>query len=338
VGIVGVRLASGEENIMKRIFLGCVAAVLLAAAGQVPAAEFEFQFGGGLSEEHPHTIAHRFFAGRVAELSGGRIKIDVFPSNQLGAERERTEALQMGTLDFTKVMTSVLANFMPEMNVFSLPYLYKGNDHFRAVIKSDVCRKMMRDLEKVGIKGIAWYFAGNRCIYNSKRPIASPADMKGLKIRVPENPVMIDTINAMGGTGVPVNLAEIYTSIRTGVVDGAENSTLFYYEQKHSEVAKFYSFTNHMVDTNIAIMSLESWNRLPKDLQDAVDKASLETENFLFDKWLEIEAEFNKRLESQGIVFNQADVDAFREACKPVWEKHGSRLPAGLIDSILNVK
>ncbi|MDR2392296.1 MAG: TRAP transporter substrate-binding protein [Planctomycetota bacterium] len=323
---------------MKLGFIARVMAAVFAVAGIAPAAEFEFQFGGGLSEEHPHTIAHRHFAKRVEELTGGRVKIEVFPSNQLGAERERIEALQMGTLDFTKVMTSVLANFMPEMNVFSLPYLYKGNAHFQAVIKSDICKDMVKGLEKVGIKGIAWYFAGNRCIYNSRRPVNTPGDMRGLKIRVPENPVMIDTINAMGGTGVPVNLAEIYTSIRTGVVDGAENSTLFYYEQKHSEVAKFYSYTNHMVDTNIAIMSLESWNRLPEDCQKAVEQAGRETEEFLFSKWLEIEADFNKRLEEQGIAFNQADVDAFREACRPVWQKHGSRLPAGLIDSILNIK
>jgi tripartite ATP-independent transporter DctP family solute receptor len=313
-------------------------AAVFSVAGVASAAEFEFQFGGGLSEEHPHTIAHRFFAKRVAELTNDRVQITVFPSNQLGAERERTEALQMGTLDFTKVMTSVLANFMPEMNVFSLPYLYKGNDHFKAVIKSDISKKMMKDLEKVGIKGVAWYYAGMRCVYNSKRPIKTPSDMNGLKIRVPENPVMIDTINAMGGTGVPVNLAEIYTSIRTGVVDGAENSTLFYYEQKHSEVAKYYSLTNHMIDTNISIMSMEAWNRLPKDCQDAIEQAARETEDFLFDKWMEIESDFNKKLEAQGIVFNEADVDAFREACKVVWEKHGSRLPAGLIDSILNVK
>ncbi|MDR1534038.1 MAG: TRAP transporter substrate-binding protein [Planctomycetota bacterium] len=323
---------------MKRSFIACVMAAAFAAAGTAAAAEFEMQFGGGLSEEHPHTIAHRFFARRVGELTGGRVEITVFPSNQLGAERERAEALQMGTLEFTKVMTSVLANFMPEMNVFSLPYLYKGDDHFKAVIKSDICKNMMRNLEKVGIKGVAWYFAGNRCIYNSRRPIKTPADMRGLKIRVPENPVMIDTINAMGGTGVPVNLAEIYTSIRTGVVDGAENSTLFYYEQKHSEVAKFYSYTNHMVDTNISIMSLAAWNLLPGDCRDAVEQAGRETEDFLFAEWTRIEADFNKKLEGQGIAFNEAEVDAFREACRAVWEKHGSRLPAGLIDSILNVK
>jgi tripartite ATP-independent transporter DctP family solute receptor len=223
------------------------------------------------------------------------------------------------------------------MNVFSLPYLYKGNDHFRKVIKSDVCKKMMDDLEKVGIKGVAWYYAGMRCVYNSKRPVNTPADMRGLKIRVPENPVMIDLINAMGGTGVPVNLAEIYTSIRTGVVDGAENSTLFYYEQKHSEVAKFYSFTNHMIDTNIAIMSMSSWNQLPKDCQDAIEQAGRETEDFLFDKWMEIEGEFNKKLEEQGIAFNQCDVETFRVACKPVWDKHGAKL-TGLIESILAIE
>lgn len=318
--------------------LALALALILGIAGQVFAAEFKLQFGGGLSEEHPHTIAHRFFAKRVGELTNGRVEVEVFPSNQLGAERERIEGLQMGTLDFTKTMTSVLANFMPEMNVFSLPYLYKNNDHFKAVVNSDVCKKIMKDLEKVGLKGIAWYYAGSRCIYNSKRPIKTPADMKGLKIRVPENPVMIDTINAMGGTGVPINLAEIYTSIRTGVVDGAENSTLFYYEQKHSEVAKNYSFTNHMIDTNIATMSLATWNRLPKDLQAAIEQAGQETQDFLFDKWMEIEDDFNKKLEKQGIQFNEADTEAFRAACKPVWDKHGAKLPAGLIEAILNVK
>lgn len=320
---------------MRFRFMALALAASMVAAG---AAEFEFKFGGGLSEEHPHTMAHRFFAKRVGELTKGKVAIAVFPSNQLGAERERIEGLQMGTLDFTKVMTSVLANFDPSMNVFSLPYLYKGNDHFQAVVNSDVCKKMMKNLERVGLKGIAWYFAGNRCIYNSKRAIRTPADMAGLKIRVPENPVLIDTINAMGGTGVPVNLAEIYTSIRTGVVDGAENSTLFYYEQKHSEVAKYYSFTSHMIDTNIAIMSLAAWNRLPKDAQDAIDKASAEVQDFVFGKWMEIEADFNQKLEQQGIKFNDADTDAFRAACKKVWDKHGAQLPAGLIDSILNVK
>jgi tripartite ATP-independent transporter DctP family solute receptor len=322
---------------MKTRFLTVVLA-LAALAIPSGAAEFELKFGGGLSEEHPHTIAHRFFAKRVEELTKGKVAIAVFPSNQLGAERERIEGLQMGTLDFTKVMTSVLANFAPEMNVFSLPYLYKGNDHFKAVVNSDVCRKMMKDIEKVGLKGIAWYYAGNRCIYNSRRAIKTPSDMAGLKIRVPENPVLIDTINAMGGTGVPINLAEIYTSIRTGVVDGAENSTLFYYEQKHSEVAKYYSFTSHMIDTNIAIMSMGAWNRLPKDAQDAIDKASAETQDFVFNKWMEIEGDFNKKLEQQGIMFNQTDTDAFRAACRKVWDKHGAQLPPGLIDSILNVK
>ncbi|MCC8190176.1 MAG: TRAP transporter substrate-binding protein [Planctomycetes bacterium] len=326
-----------SRRLPRATVVGVAVAVLLLA-GAAGGAEYVFQLGGGLSEDHPHTIAHRFFADRVAELTGNRVEIRVFPNNQLGAERERIEGLQMGALDFTKVMTSVLANFQPAMNVFSLPYLYRDNDHFLAVINSDVGRDMMRDLEAIDIKGIAWYYAGSRCVYNARRPVVTPDDLRGLKIRVPENPVMIDVINAMGGTGVPVNLAEIYAFIRLGVVDGAENSSLLYAEQQHCDVAPFFSTTNHMIDTNILLMSRYVWNSLPADIQTAIEQAGRETQEFCFTTWLAREEEFTARLRHQGVAFIRADVAAFRDACAPVWERHGAALPAGLLEAILAVE
>lgn len=297
------------------------------------------KLGGGLAETHPHTITHKEFAKLVKEKTNGRVEIQVFPNNQLGQQRALVEGMQMGTIDMGKSMTAVVANVLPEIMVFDLPYIFRDREHFYKVVDGPIGQSFLNEkMEKVGLKGLLFYDAGSRSIYNSKRPITKPEDLKGLKIRVPENPLMVETINAMGGTGVPMGLAEIYTGLQQGIIDGAENAPLFAYQQKHHEVTKYFSMTDHFRTPDVLMISLKVWNKLPADIQEAILEAAEEIKDYQRQLWIEQEKEVVEKLKAEGMEFNDVDQAPFREAVKTVWKKYEDKIGKDLIEAVANTK
>jgi tripartite ATP-independent transporter DctP family solute receptor len=324
-----------------------MAMTLLAGCGggdkkaPAPAAneKIVIKLGDVLADDHPHTQAYRFFAKRVAELTNNKVEVQVFPNSQLGNQRDMVEGMQMGSIQMGKSMMTVLAGFLPEVQVFDLPYIFRDRDHFYKVMDGPVGQSFMQErFPKVGLVGIAMFDAGVRSVYNSKRPIASPADMKGLKLRVPESPIYIDMMTAFGAIGTPMPVGEMYSALQSGVIDGAENAPIFYDKQKHYEVAKYFSNTNHIMTPDVLLISKKFYDTLPADVQKALVQAGKETQQYERKLWQDLENKTVEDLKKKGIAFNDADPKPFREASQSVWKKYEDKLGKALIQQIVDTK
>jgi tripartite ATP-independent transporter DctP family solute receptor len=227
------------------------------------------------------------------------------------------------------------------MNVFNLPFVFRDAKHMEAVIDGPIGDEIMKKLSDhptANLIGLAWMNAGSRNVYNSKRPIASPDDLKGLKIRMMGNPLFVDTMNALGGNGVAMGFDQLINGMQTGVVDGAENNEPSYTSGQHFRYAKYYSNTGHLMIPEILVFSKKSWQTLSKEDQDLVMKLSREAQQEQRKLWYEREAEALKQMKEAGVVINDVkDKTAFQNLVKPVWEKYGAQHKA-LIERISAVK
>ncbi|MDW7675682.1 MAG: DctP family TRAP transporter solute-binding subunit, partial [Bacillota bacterium] len=202
------------------------------------------KYGDGVSTADPQYLAAVYFAEQVAAKTDGKVEVQVYPNSQLGSQREMTEGLKLGTVEIVKNTNAVLTGFVAESKILDLPYLFSDTDHARRVLDGEVGDELRAAAERAGYK-ILWYFTPRpRSVYNSIKPVYTPDDMAGMKIRVMESPIMIDSINAMGGNAVPLAFGEVYSALEQRVVDGAENSIVSYSAMKHNEVAKYFSETN----------------------------------------------------------------------------------------------
>lgn len=214
-------------------------------------------------------------AERLAEYSDGQMRIDIYPSGQLGVERETVELLQIGSLAMTKVSTAPLEAFVPSMKVFSIPYLFRDRDHYFRVLDSDIGKSLLVSTEITRVRGLGYYDSGSRSFYTKDRPIRTPADLEGLKIRVMQSQTAVQMISALGGSPTPISFGEIYTALQQGVVDGAENNAPSFYLSGHYEAARYFSLDEHTAVPDILLISTRIWYSLGAQqqawLQAAVD-------------------------------------------------------------------
>ena len=213
-------------------------------------------------QDYPTTRGDYEFARLVKERSGGRIVIEVYPGSQLGQEKAVIEQVQFGAIDLTRVSISPVAAFVPRLNAFQMPYLYRDETHMWKVLKGDIGKELLASLEPFGFIGLGWFESGARNFYNSKRPIRTPADLKGLKIRVQESELMMGLVSAFGAVPTPMAFGEVYSALQTGVVDGAENNWPSYFSTSHYEVAKYITLDEHTRVPEIIIGSKISLGRL----------------------------------------------------------------------------
>ncbi len=224
-----------------------------------------------------HTVhkAMVIMAQRLEELSGGTMLIDIYPNGQLGSERELIELLQIGSLSMTKVSASPLEGFVPAMKIFNIPYLFRDAEHFQRVLDSKIGRQLLREPLAVRLLGLGYYDAGSRSFYSTKKPISSPDDLKGLKVRVQESQTAMEMVSSLGGSPTPVSWGELYTALQQGVVDGAENNLPSFYLSRHFEVAPYFTLDEHSAVPDILLISRYVWEQLnPQQqvwLQQAVD-------------------------------------------------------------------
>jgi len=236
------------------------------------------KLGHALDTGHVVHKGMMYMAERLEFYSDGQMKMEIYPSGQLGSERELVELLQIGSLAMTKVSSSPLESFVPEMKVFSLPYVFRDQAHFRQVLASDIGKSLLLAPEKVRLRGMGYYDAGSRSFYTTDKAIRSPADLKGLKIRVQKSETSVEMIAAMGGAATPISWGELYTALQQGVVDGAENNPPSLYLSRQYEVCKYYSLDEHTYVPDILLMSLHIWEGLTPEqqgwLQQAVDDST----------------------------------------------------------------
>lgn len=223
--------------------------------------------GHTLDTRHVVHKAMEYMAERLDFYSNGSMEIVIYPGGQLGSEREMIELLQIGSLAMTKVSASPLEGFVPEIKLFSIPYLMRDREHFWRVLNSEIGQGLLKKVEAVRLKGMGYYDAGSRSFYTTNTPINSPEDLVGQKIRVLNSPTAVATVQALGGAATPIAWGELYAAIQQGVVDGAENNPPSYYLSRHYEIAKFYSLDEHTFVPDIILASLPVWNSLTEQQQ-----------------------------------------------------------------------
>jgi tripartite ATP-independent transporter DctP family solute receptor len=233
----------------------------------------------GLDTEHPVHKAMVFLGERLAEKSGGTMRVDVYSGGQLGTERESIELLQLGGLGMTKTSASVLEGFADEFKVFGLPYLFRDEAHKIAALEGPIGRAILAAPTAKFVRGLCYYEAGNRSFYTKTRAVRTPDDIAGLKIRVQESPMAFALIRAFGGSATPIAWGELYTSLQQGVVDGAENNPPSFHLSRHYEVCKYYTINEHTAVPDVLLVSEHLWQRLDDEqrrwLQEASDESAV---------------------------------------------------------------
>lgn len=268
---------------------------------------------------HPVTIAMDRMAELVDEKSGGELKIEIYPTGQLGGERELLELVQIGTIGMTKISGAVLENIVPAMQAMSVPYLFRDEEHFADVLWGDVGRDLLLEGEKFRLRGIAYYDAGMRSFYSVGRPINTPADLAGMKIRVQPSVMAINLIQAYGGSATPLSYGELYTAFQGGIVDGAENNPPSYYTSRHYEVTDYYSLNEHTAVPDVLVIGTEVWDNLSEQEREWLMDSVNESVEFQRELWKESEEESLRIVQEAGVEVNYPDKEPFRERVQHIY-------------------
>ena len=278
---------------------------------------------------------------KLEAATGGRLSVQMYPSMQLGGEKEMIEQAQVGALAIARISVGPMGPLVPELNVFNLPFMFRDDAHMEKVIDGPIGDELLKKLSEhptAGLIGLCWMNAGTRNVYNSKRPVRTIEDLKGLKIRMMGNPVFVDTMNALGGNGVAMGYDQLMSALQTGVVDGAENNAPTYATGQHFRYAKYFSLTGHLMIPEILVFSKKIWDTLGKDDQALIAKFGKEAQLDERKRWYEMEDKSVKQIEAAGVeIIKIDDKRPFQEAVKPVWEKYGKQ-QADLIKRIQEVE
>ena len=275
----------------------------------------------GLDVQHPVHKGMEFMAERAAEKSNGQLKIEIYPSQQLGTERQCLELLQIGSLAMTKVSAAVMENFAPNIEVLSLPYIFKGREHAYNVLDGAVGKKLLIQSEAYRLRGLTYFDAGQRSFY-SKEPIRKPEDLSDKKIRVQESVTAMNLVRSLGGAPTPISFGELYTALQQGVVDGAENNPPSFYTSRHYEVCKYYSLNEHTAVPDILVVGTDVWNRLSPQEQDWLQAAADEAKDYQRKLWQAAEQEALDAVEAAGVEIIRPDKTLFAEQTKALFDAY----------------
>jgi tripartite ATP-independent transporter DctP family solute receptor len=324
---------------MKRFSVVFLAVLLVAAASAAFAAEFTLKLGHIADPQNPYAQGAVKFAELVKDKTGGAVEVQVFPSSQLGNQRDLIEGLTFGTVDMTLTSTAVLGNFLPEAAVFDLPFIFRDIPHAYKALDSvgmDICKP----LEKRGIKVLSMWENGVRHMTNNRNPIRKPEDMKGLKIRVMEQPIYIEMMKILGASPTPMAFGELFTAMQQGVVDGQENPAAHIFTSRFFEVQKYISLTAHTYSAEPLLVAMGVWSKLPENHRKAIQEAADEARDWQRDLCRQLENQYWEKIRESGKSEINDDVDkaAFMEATKPVWAMFEEKLGKHNIEAIVNVK
>lgn len=303
--------------------LPALAAVALALTGcQVEEGPLELKLAHSLSATHPVHKAMLYMAERLEHYSHGTMTMQVYAGGQLGSERELIELLQIGSLAMTKVSASPLEGFVPEMKIFNIPYLFRDMAHYHAVLDSGIGEELLVAPERVRLRGLGYYDAGSRSFYSVSRPVETPEDLAGLKIRVQESATAVQMIRAFGAAPTPIAFGELYTALQQGVVDGAENNPPSYYLSGHYEVAKYYTLDQHTAVPDILLIGKYTWDRLEPQQQEWLQQAVDDSVEFQRELWLEETQAALEAVEASGVRIIRPDKELFVEKVEGIYQRY----------------
>jgi len=293
--------------------------ITLLASCQVVGDKRIIKLGHGLGVTHPVHEAMLFLAKRVEEKSEGKMVVKIYPNQQLGSERELVELLQIGSLGMTKVSSAALEGFAPTMQVFGMPYLFRDDAHQLAVLQGEIGDRLLLAPQKYLLRGLCYYDSGKRSFYTKNKPVETPADLAGLKIRVMESNTASNMIKSLGGSPTPVSYGELYTALQQGIVDGAENNAPSLYTSKHYEVCKYYSIDEHTALPDVMIVSTKVWESLDEQQQQWLQEAADESATYEYKIWAESTEESLREMEKAGVQISYPDKEPFRAAVESMY-------------------
>jgi tripartite ATP-independent transporter DctP family solute receptor len=292
---------------------------LLLAAMPVQATEFRSADVHN-SDDYPTVAAVRHMGELLEKASGGKHRIKVFNKGALGSEKETIDQVKIGALDLTRVNISPMNSLCPATLVPTLPFLFRSVEHMRRVLDGPVGEEILKSCEGQGIVGLAFYDSGARSLY-AKKPVRTVADLKGLKVRVQQSDLWVALVGAMGGNPTPMPFGEVFTALKTGLIDAAENNVPSYETTKHFEAAKFYSRTEHSMAPEMLLMSKRIWDRLSPAEQKMLRDAARASVAFQRQKWDEQEAKSLAVVRAAGVQINEVDKASFQAVMGPVYTR-----------------
>ncbi|MBB3192842.1 C4-dicarboxylate ABC transporter [Roseateles terrae] len=314
-------LATPPSTPLKRLWRGGLT-LALACTAAMPALAVEFRSADvHNSDDYPTVAAVRHMSDLLAQRSGGKYKIKVFNKSALGTEKETLDQLKIGALEMNRVNISSLNSLCPKSLVPTMPFLFHSVSHMRKVLDGPVGEEILKGCESQGMIGLAFYDSGSRSIY-AKKPVRSPADAKGLKIRVQQSELWVAIVSAIGANATPMPTSEIYTALKTGLIDAAENNIPSYAGFKHYEAVKVFSLTEHSMAPEVLLMSKLVWDKLSKADQDLFRAAARDSVAFQRKKWDDQEAKDRDMVVKAGSqIVTDVDKAAFKAAMSPVYAR-----------------
>lgn len=316
------RVPPGQTRILPGGHRRLLPAILLASLTACEGADGVrvLKLAHGLDVTHPVHLAMVHLAERVDELSDGRMRVDIHPSGQLGEERELIEMLQIGSLAMTKVSASPLESFVPEMTVFSIPYVFADEEHLWNVLQGEVGRRLLVAGAPYFLRGLCYYDAGPRSFYTTDTPVRKPEDLAGLKVRVQKSITSTRMVQTLGGSATPIDWGELYSALQQGVVDGAENNLPSFYLSRHYEVSRYYTMDEHTWVPDVLLISTHVWERLSETerqwLETAVEASVVEQRRL----WRAASMDALARIREAGVEVIEPDKASFRAAANPMIE------------------
>jgi len=293
------------------------------------------KLGHAVAPEHPYHVGAMRYSDLVAQRTKNKVKIDVYPSTQLGNERDMVEGLQLGTIDLVVTSTGPLGGFVPRMFVVDLPFLFRDREHAYKVLDGPIGRELLDAFSAKGIKGLAFWENGFRQITNSVRPIEKPEDLKGIKIRTMENKVHLSAFRAFGASPTPMAWSEVYTALQQKTIDAQENPIAIIYFQKISEVQKYLALTGHFYSPTPLLMSLRAFNHLPKKIQEIMLDTAMECAAFERHLLRDNEAKQLAEIKAKGMQVTLPNKKPFQDAAAPVYKEFESQFGKETIDRII---
>jgi len=296
------------------------------------------RMGHTLDQQHAVHKAMIFMADRLAFYSNGSMQLRVYSGGQLGSERELIELLQIGSLAMTKVSASPLEGFSPRMKIFSVPYVFRDSAHLWQVLDSDIGQQLLSDLTQVRLRGLGYYDAGSRSFYTTHKQINNPADLAGLKFRVPNSQTAVTMVQTLGGAATPIDWGELYTALQQGVVDGAENNPPSFYLSRHYEVSKYYVLDEHTAVPDVILMSEQIWQGLTPTQQGWVQSAMRDSVVYQKELWQAATLDALAKVKAHGVEVIVPDKQPFIDAVKPLHQELAGSEVGDLIQQIQQLK
>ncbi|WP_207552935.1 TRAP transporter substrate-binding protein [Consotaella salsifontis] len=303
--------------------IGASALALAAFAAPITTASAEtvLEVAFNQPETHPQYIAMKQFGEALEKRTNGEYKVQIFPNELLGAQKETVEMVQTGTIAMSLAAASLLESWNPDFVIFNLPYMFDSIEQQKKVVNDpEIVGDLYHSVEDQGVIVLAAFHGGVRNVYRKSGPVKEPSDLAGTKVRVMQSDTNIQMMNNMGGVGIAMGQGEVYTAIQTGVLDGGENNEIVFSSLKHDEVAPYYSYTQHLMMPDYLVINADLYNGLPDDVKTIFQEELAKAVDTEYASFADSVAKAKADAEAAGAKFNDVDLAAFREAVKPLVE------------------